>query len=121
MQSSPFIFHPRTFDSAFAVPLISGDFFPPLPLISLRRSCERVLESRRRETSKFFLGPGCSTFADHGLSFNLQRGKKSFRGSFRDLSSGGLREEKKKENEDEKKGRNEKVQRRPRRVVFSSF
>lgn len=104
MQSSPFIFHPRTFDSAFAVPLISGDFFPPLPLISLRRSCERVLESRRRETSKFFLGPGCSTFADHGLSFNLQRGKKSFRGSFRDLSSGGLREEKKKEDEDEKKG-----------------
>lgn len=64
---------------------------------------QRVLESRRRETSKFFLGPGCSTFADHGLSFNLQRGKKSFRGSFRDLSSGGLREEKKKRERKEKK------------------
>lgn len=51
---------------------------------------------KQGETSKFFLGPGCPTFADHGLSFNLQRGKKSFRGSFRDLSSGGLREGKKK-------------------------
>lgn len=57
--------------------LISGNLrflSPPQDLSTGSRG------STRRERS-FFLGPGCSTFADHGRSFNLQRSKNLLRGS----------------------------------------